>query len=54
MKAVGIDLGTTNSAVAHVDEFARPVIVPNSLGEATTPSVICFRDGETFLGSTLR
>jgi molecular chaperone DnaK (HSP70) len=41
-KAVGIDLGTTYSAVAVTDETGRPVIVPNSFGKSTTPSVVYF------------
>ena len=41
---IGIDLGTTNSVVAHVDETGRPRVVPNALGKATTPSVVCFYD----------
>lgn len=36
---VGIDLGTTNSAVAIVQQ-GRPSVVPNFLGELTTPSVV--------------
>ncbi len=48
--AVGIDLGTTNSAVAQVDAHGRPVIVPNRFGEPITPSVICFRNGEVLVG----
>ena len=38
----GIDLGTTNSCIAYIDESGRPVIVRNALGEATTPSVVYF------------
>lgn len=48
--AVGIDLGTTNSAVARLDEHHRPVIIPNDLGNPITPSVICFKNGETIIG----
>jgi molecular chaperone DnaK (HSP70) len=48
--AVGIDLGTTNSAIARLDEHGRPVIIPNHLGEAVTPSVICFKNAETIIG----
>jgi len=48
--AVGIDLGTTNSAVAHVDAHGRPVILPNRFGAPITPSVVCFRDGEILVG----
>jgi molecular chaperone DnaK len=38
----GIDLGTTNSCVAHIDDAGRAVIVKSALGEDTTPSVVCF------------
>src|SRR3972149_286708 len=38
---VGIDLGTTNSAVAYMKD-GRPVIVPNLEGDALTPSVVAF------------
>lgn len=46
---VGIDLGTTNSCVATVDDQGRPLIVHNQQGESTTPSVVSFRevDGES-------
>lgn len=47
---VGIDLGTTNSAVATVGEQGLPEIVHNRLGEPVTPSVLCFRDGEVLAG----
>ena len=52
--AVGIDLGTTNSAVAMLDGHGRPAVVPNREGAATTPSVVCFRDGEILVGSEAR
>ena len=41
-KAVGIDLGTTFSAVAHIDAYGKPQIIPNSESERITPSVILF------------
>ena len=41
-KAFGIDLGTTYSAVAHIDEYDRAVIVPNDINEPTTPSAVYF------------
>lgn len=41
-KVFGIDLGTTYSAVAYIDEFDRAVIVPNDINEPTTPSVAYF------------
>jgi molecular chaperone DnaK len=44
MKAVGIDLGTTNSAVAtYVQQDKRAAIVPNSEGDALTPSAVAIR-----------
>lgn len=41
-KVYGIDLGTTYSCIAHVDEYGKPVIVNNSENESTTPSVVYF------------
>ena len=41
-KAVGIDLGTTFSAIAHIDAYGKPQIIPNSESERITPSVILF------------
>ena len=41
-KAVGIDLGTTFSAVAHIDAYGKPQIIPNTESERITPSVILF------------
>jgi len=38
----GIDLGTTYSCIAHVDEHGKPVVVSNSEGQPTTPSVVFF------------
>ena len=49
-RVIGIDLGTTNCAVSQIDEHGFPVIVPNGLGKKTTPSVICFREGELIIG----
>ena len=50
--SVGIDLGTTFSAVAMIDPQTKlPVIIPNHEGGKITPSVIQFRNGETVFGS---
>jgi molecular chaperone DnaK len=49
-KAVGIDLGTTNSVVA-VLEAGEPAVIPNSEGSRTTPSVVAFsKTGEVLVG----
>ena len=40
--AIGIDLGTTYSAVACLDHSGQPHIIPNSEGERTTPSNVLF------------
>jgi len=53
-KVIGIDLGTTNSCVA-VMEGGEAVVIPNSEGSRTTPSVVGFKkDGERIVGETAK
>ena len=50
-KIIGIDLGTTNSVVS-VMEGAEPVVIPNSEGARTTPSIVAYKkDGERLVGA---
>ena len=53
-KAVGIDLGTTNSVVAFL-EAGEPVVIPNAEGARTTPSVVAFsKAGEVLVGEVAK
>ena len=53
-KAVGIDLGTTNSVVS-VLEAGEPVVIPNAEGARTTPSVVAFnKEGEVLVGEVAK
>lgn len=52
-KIIGIDLGTTNSAVA-VMEGDSPKVITNPNGGRTTPSVVSFKNGETQVGDTAK
>lgn len=52
-KVIGIDLGTTNSAVA-VLEGGDPKIIPNPEGNRTTPSVVAFKEDETQVGEVAK
>lgn len=49
-KIVGIDLGTTYSAIAHFDHYGKVDVLPNSDNDRTTPSVVLFEDGEAIVG----
>ncbi len=51
---VGIDLGTTYSAVAYVNEAGQPEIIKNEFDEETTPSIIAFCDGDIVVGREAR
>jgi molecular chaperone DnaK len=48
--AVGIDLGTTFSSIAYLDEMGRPQTIPNAEGDNATPSMILFDEDEVVVG----
>ncbi len=50
-RAVGIDLGTTFSAIAHVNKFGVPEILHNAEGERITPSVVLFEGDDIIIGT---
>ena len=52
-RAVGIDLGTTNSVIA-VLEGGEPTIIPNAEGSRVTPSVVASKDGEVLVGEVAK
>ncbi len=53
-KVIGVDLGTTNSCVAVI-EGGEPVVIPNSEGGRTTPSVVAFaRNGDRLVGQVAK
>jgi molecular chaperone DnaK len=53
-KAVGIDLGTTNSVIAATED-GKPTVIPNAEGSRTTPSVVAFTpQGERLVGQLAR
>src|ERR687892_2199259 len=54
-KAVGIDLGTTNSVVAATMEGGHAEVIPNAEGGRTTPSVVAFTDdGDRLVGTVAK
>src|SRR3954462_8034875 len=54
-RAVGIDLGTTNSVVAATMEGGQAEVIPNAEGQRTTPSVVAFtEDGQRLVGQVAR
>ncbi len=53
-KPIGIDLGTTNSAMAAVDDAGRSAMIPNAEGELITPSVVYFSESEVVVGKNAR
>ena len=50
-RAVGIDLGTTFSAIGHVNKFGVPEILHNGEGERITPSVVLFENDDIIIGT---
>jgi len=53
-RVYGIDLGTTYSAIAYVDEHGKPAIVPNQESERITPSVVLFDGASVIVGDTAK
>jgi molecular chaperone DnaK len=53
-RVYGIDLGTTYSAIAYVDEHGKPVVVPNQESERITPSVVLFDGDNVIVGNTAK
>jgi molecular chaperone DnaK len=51
VQAVGIDLGTTYSVIAHLNEGGEPVTIPNQEGELATPSVVLFEGERPIVGT---
>ncbi len=50
----GIDLGTTYSSIAYVDEYGKAVIIPNAENERVTPSVVFFDDDSIVVGDVAK
>ncbi len=50
----GIDLGTTYSSIAYVDEYGKAVIIPNAENERVTPSVVFFDDNNIVVGEVAK
>ena len=49
--AVGIDLGTTYSCIAYLNEHGEPISIPNKDGELSTPSVVLFNGNDVIVGT---
>ena len=49
-KVVGIDLGTTFSVIAHINEHGQPELIPNLESDRITPSVVMFEDNLVTVG----
>ena len=50
----GIDLGTTYSSIAYVDEYGKAVIIPNAENERVTPSVVFFDENNIVVGEVAK
>jgi len=50
----GIDLGTTYSSIAYVDEFGKATVIPNTENDHTTPSVVFFDEGSIVVGDVAK
>lgn len=53
-RVIGIDLGTTHSAVAVVNQYGKPEVLSNREGERITPSVVLFDEDELIVGSVAK
>ncbi len=53
-RVFGIDLGTTNSSIAYVDDYGKAVIIPNSDNQRVTPSVVFFDDDVIVVGDVAK
>jgi len=53
-KIYGIDLGTTYSSIAHVDEHGKAVLIPNAESSTSTPSVVFFDGQEIIVGDVAK
>src|SRR5688500_3067038 len=53
-RIVGIDLGTTNSLVAYVDQHGVPRVIPDAEGRALLPSVVAYTPGGVLVGEPAR
>ena len=53
-KIIGIDLGTTNSCVACLDERGQPTVLASNDGTRTTPSIVAFTDDRVLVGEPAR
>lgn len=50
LPTVGIDLGTTFSAITYVDDHGQPKVIANAQGHLVTPSVVCFNGRDAWIG----